>query len=528
MTTMTNASLPEFRPIPLKDLLESKTNPRHYGDKQKLVELTESVRRHGVLQPILVRPHDDRFEIVAGSRRYLAAKAAGLAEIPARVRSLTDAEVLEVQIIENLQREDIHPLDEAEGYKQLMEKAKYDVAGIAAKVGKSASYVYQRLKLAELLPELKKAFFEDKLTAGHAILLARLQVNEQRAVVKGLLRFDQSYTSGRTERVVSVRDLANWIQENIHLDLSKAAWDLADEELVKRAGACTTCPKRTGANPQLFPDVKKKDTCTDPGCFQLKLDRHLVQVETKLRADKQTVARISGQQLYGSRPKQAGILYAEDWRAAQEKCSAQVIGLVVESGNHWDDAKRLRVGSALPICADKKCKVHWHAYESSGARGGRSDEEKARERRRRQEMALRGRVFSLLASAKSLSLTDEHFRLIVHRLHQELGIDAERQLLKAIPSLPASKHQYGLARIPRSHFEKQSSAELRKWAVLLAIVTELYVGSYSTVSSTGPLYELAKLHQVNVKKLARAVQAEFAKKKKKAKKTSAAKKEATK
>ncbi len=187
----------EFQIVPIGKIVESSTNPRRRFSEQGMLDLTESVRKHGVLVPLLVRPvngHLDSqsrtslairgtecpsYEIIAGARRFRAAKAAELGEIPVRVKEISDTEALELQILENLQREDVHPLEEALGYQALMERAGYEVAAIAAKVAKSESYVYQRLKLAELIEPAKDAFLEDRITAGHAILIARLQAADQ-------------------------------------------------------------------------------------------------------------------------------------------------------------------------------------------------------------------------------------------------------------------------------------------------------------------------------------------------------------
>jgi ParB family transcriptional regulator, chromosome partitioning protein len=136
-----------------------------------------------VLQPVLVRPHpagdDGLFELVVGARRYRASKLAEKPSIPARIVNLSEA--LELQIIENLHRADVHELDEAFGYKALMEQNPdlYTVEVIRTKVGKSPAYVLGRLKLTELIPTVQKSFYEGKLTVGHALEIARLQVPDQ-------------------------------------------------------------------------------------------------------------------------------------------------------------------------------------------------------------------------------------------------------------------------------------------------------------------------------------------------------------
>src|SRR5437773_2913610 len=133
--------------IPLANIRESKTNPRTQFDPSKLAELAENISQHGVLQPILVRPLPkgaaDTYELVAGARRYCASKLARRESIPATVRELTDAQALELQVIENVQRVDVHPLDEAQGYAALIELQPdtYTVESIASRVGRSLAYV---------------------------------------------------------------------------------------------------------------------------------------------------------------------------------------------------------------------------------------------------------------------------------------------------------------------------------------------------------------------------------------------------
>lgn len=155
----------------LTELKEAEHNERRTFDEAKLKELAASIKEKGVLEPILVRPSDGKHEIVCGARRFRAAAMVGLLEIPVVVKSLNDKQALECQVIENLQREDVHPLEEAEGYEQLMKKHGYKSADdIAAKIGKSKTYVYGRLKLCELIPENRKLFYEGRLSPSVALL----------------------------------------------------------------------------------------------------------------------------------------------------------------------------------------------------------------------------------------------------------------------------------------------------------------------------------------------------------------------
>src|SRR5438552_12570489 len=143
--------------IPLAKIRESRTNPRRFFDEVKLAELADNIKQHGVLHPILLRPlpkgEAGTYELVAGARRYRASKLAKRESIPATVRELTDAQALELQVSENVQRVDVHPLDEAQGYAALvqLQPNTYTVESIAGRVGRSPAYVSGRLRLIQLI-----------------------------------------------------------------------------------------------------------------------------------------------------------------------------------------------------------------------------------------------------------------------------------------------------------------------------------------------------------------------------------------
>lgn len=146
--------------LPLTSLVASSTNPRKHFDPARLAELAESIKASGVHQPVLVRPlpaarvpetgRGVTHEIVAGERRYRASQMAGEHTIPAWVRDLTDEQVLEIQLVENLLRDDLTPLEEANGYDRLLRQSGMDRTALAARIGKSVSYVHGRLKLLDL------------------------------------------------------------------------------------------------------------------------------------------------------------------------------------------------------------------------------------------------------------------------------------------------------------------------------------------------------------------------------------------
>jgi len=255
--------------VPVSKVSESPSNPRkNFGD---LAELAASMRALGVLQPILVRPLDGKggdamYECVCGHRRLRAAKLIGLEEIPANVRDLSDAETLEAQLVENACRQDLHPLEEGAAYHELHEKCGYSVDEIAAKTGKSTATIYARMKLCALCDSARKVVLEGKLDASLALLIARIPSEKLQAEATKTL------VDGYDGEPYSYRRAAELVQERFMLRLGEAQFDKNDAELVAGAGPCSRCTKRTGAQPELFPDVKSGDVCTDTLCFGAKRD----------------------------------------------------------------------------------------------------------------------------------------------------------------------------------------------------------------------------------------------------------------
>jgi ParB family transcriptional regulator, chromosome partitioning protein len=169
------------RQVPL-DLLEPNPfQPRTTIDAAALAELTQSIRSHGILQPLLVRPHPtiaERFQIVAGERRWRAAAAAGLHQVPALVHDMPDSEAAAIALIENLQRQDLNAMDEAEGYDRLLSQFGLTQEALGEAVGKSRSHISNTLRLLNLPPAVKEALRIGSISAGHARALLALPVPE--------------------------------------------------------------------------------------------------------------------------------------------------------------------------------------------------------------------------------------------------------------------------------------------------------------------------------------------------------------
>lgn len=156
--------------LPVDFIIANRANPRRDFDESQLEDLTNSIKEKGVMQPLLVRPSDDPniFELIAGERRWRAAQRAGLHEVPVIVREVDDREALELAIIENVQRADLNPLEEAMGYEQLMSQFEYTQSDLAQVIGKSRSHVANTLRLMKLPEDVREMVATGDLTAGHA------------------------------------------------------------------------------------------------------------------------------------------------------------------------------------------------------------------------------------------------------------------------------------------------------------------------------------------------------------------------
>lgn len=166
--------------LSIASIVTNPDQPRKSFDETQLSELSDSIKQNGVLQPILVRKKGDKYEIVAGERRYQASKLAGLKEIPAIVREIDDAEVFQLALIENLQRSDLTPIEEARGYRQLLDTKGLTQEGLAKILSKSRSAIANTLRLMDLPQEVQDMMEEGQITAGHARAILAVPSEEGR------------------------------------------------------------------------------------------------------------------------------------------------------------------------------------------------------------------------------------------------------------------------------------------------------------------------------------------------------------
>jgi ParB family chromosome partitioning protein len=502
--------------IPIAKIRESKTNPRRFFDEAKLAELADNIRRHGVLQPILLRPllegETGTYELVAGTRRYRASKLAARDSIPATVRELTDAQALELQVIENVQRVDVHPLDEAQGYAALVELQPdtYTVESIASRVGRSPAYVSGRLRLIQLIAEAKQAFYEDKLTVAHAFEIARLQPNDQRRALQECFpqyRNAAAIQKDKKAEATTVRELRAWIEREIHLDLTNAPFDPQDDTLLPKAGACARCPKRTGSNPLLFPEVRQKSTCTDRECYRAKVEA-LVQIHVKPLEEKgEKPLRVSQAPAWQANGHAKDVLFEGQYRKAKAngECPNTKAAVLIDGKG---------AGSIFYLCQTEKCDVHNRVtrYQPTPQEQAQRKKEALSERveklsRVRILEVIRKKLPEVLSRGDLEMVALDYFRRLGHDYHRRLSRLYAWEEKKSKTSWSAQTVDY--EKIAASAVQAMKTADVHRFLVVCALVPDLYCPGYNprqSLAKHSNLASAAARHKVDIAKIATAVQ----------------------
>jgi ParB family chromosome partitioning protein len=493
--------------LAVDSLRESSLNPRRRYYDKTIGELADSMRAHGVLTPLLARPFAGQqsvYELAAGHRRVRAAKQAGLKVVPVLVREMNDREFLEVLTIENLQREDVHPLDEALGYQALLEKAGYDVKALAAKVGKSETYVYQRLKLATLIPEVQKLFVDEKITVTHATLIARLSANDQKRAINKRNNGGDGGLFDWNGRVLPVADVQHWIEREIYLDLNSAPFKKDDAALVPDVGACPTCEKRSGFAPALFPELAKRDVCLDGACFQRKIDAHLARKTAELQAEHPDLVQIKRGWSNG-KPK-AGEPLMEGQFHEVKKGTAGAKPAIVVDGHDRGAVKWIT--TEKPKTRDRNPDVErWQQQEAKRAKAAK------------QRGALRRLQFAAISEKLPSALDLKWARFLVTFLIEEVHQDTCREVCKALAlDVEKEKNTFGFyAKRLEKAVTTLDVAGCTQLALQLLLGADLATGPYDA-SKADRLIEAAKLTKVDLSKIKLPPEKVAAKKKASAKK----------
>jgi len=255
-----NLSIDKVIPDPMQ--------PRKTFNEALLKQLSESIKKHGVLQPITVRKSGKEYVIVMGERRFRASKLASKKTIPCIVRTYKNNDVLEVQIIENLQRQDVEPTEEAEAIAFLSEK--YSPSEIAKRLGRSDNFIRQRLKLAGLIEGFKHFIRNGDMTISLGIGVALFEPEEQQMMLETM---GEDFNAHQVNRMIKDQTF----------DLKKASFDIADKKLIVKAGACIECPFNAANQGNLFGDGKM--VCTKAACYESKKSKSFLNLIEKSKKE---------------------------------------------------------------------------------------------------------------------------------------------------------------------------------------------------------------------------------------------------
>ena len=501
----------EYRDLPLDWLVISPTNPRKTFDKDAMQELAASIRENGVLQPLLVRPRAERsFEIVFGERRYRGAAMAEKETVPVCIREMTDAQVLEAQLIENLQRRDVHPLEEARGMRALLEldEPKYSIELIAAKTGKSSAYCAARLRLTELAPVAVDAFLKDEIGVGHALLLAKLQPSEQEQALAHCFREDWSNDNKAKRILLPVRQLQGWIEQSILLILKDAPFSKRDAQLVSAAGSCLECPKRTGFNTLLFTGISENsDACSDPACYAAKLDAHvkktvatkpkLVQITTAYGKPAEGSAIVPRNQYVEIRQDKPKNKYQQD--APEYKTCKYTTEAIVADGTDKGEIRK--------VCANPDCPVH-HPKKQQRRANTDAVMKAAQEKQCREEAQAQAtgmRVLKAIGDAVPVRLMKRDLLFVVSRLSAMLD---ERKVAVLIRQHGMGKPKDGEApaKLLSAFLPKADESTLGR----ILMETVILLSMHNQADAAKILRDAAQVYKVDVEAISATVKQEFA------------------
>lgn len=268
----------------------SPLNYRKYFSEAALTEFAGELKQHGIISPLTVRRSSgERYELVAGERRLRAAMIAAIEELPVMIADLTDDEVREIQLSENIQRENPHPMDEAKGILQ-MQNAGLSIQDIAARLGRSPKYVFSRLRLNDLVEAFQEMFYENKLSLNDAFKIAGLSSESQTDF------FEAECANWKNQKHFSL-DSLDYYLNRYRYDLKRAPFNTKDKQLVPGIGACTGCPSNSASLKTLFPELAKESVCSNRECYQSKCNAHFVFALSNAIVTCQPVAIISRSEL---------------------------------------------------------------------------------------------------------------------------------------------------------------------------------------------------------------------------------------
>lgn len=498
----TGTDLCQSQPLAVADIHASPTNPRKTFPEDAHAEMVKSVRRHGVMQPILVRPWPEsyhfegehpKYELVAGERRYRAARDAGISFVPGLVRNLSDDETIELQIVENLHRKDLNELEEAEGYELAMKRFKFSAEQLAEKIDKSKAYIYGRLKLTAACEAARQAFRDGQLDASRLLLIARIPTTKlQEQALKEITQW---------EYLGTYRAAANHVQNRYMLRLADAPFSRADADLVPSAGKCYPCPKRTGSNPELYPDVKSADICTDPECFAAKKGAHFTYLKAEAKAQGQAV-------IEGAAAKRL-MPYAHMDIKGFVKLEDKCYGVQDEKGK-TPTYRDLLGDASLPVTLIETPDgglvelVEQKAFQAATAAAGiktpapAKDEAKEREAKAKEETEFRRRLHGQIRQSfltdvldHGAELNEDDMRLVARQFLAATWHENQKRLAALYVHTEEKLDDHARIRRMTEELDSMKPAELCLFLIDLSLIGMTHVGPYQLTDTPKPLLNTA-------------------------------------
>lgn len=500
----------------------------------ELLDLADSISQNGLLQPITVRLIRDRCELIAGERRWRAFKLLGRELIPALVIDATDEQAARLATIENLQRAQLPPLEEADQLAQLAsiplpngQAATPD--SIAAELGLRPRYVRERLKLANLGEDGRTALQERRITPEHAMLMAQLDAKAQEQLAtyglfEGFGSTDKKMR-GKPLAASRVRPVGEW-REWVTMKTPKldGAPFALDDATLGGVGACVGCPHRSATADDLFAQLGGADVCTLPKCYSEKTHAAILRTIAELDAqssDKHGALLLSADHNAPDKKTWPGrtVLTSSQYRdATKKKCDATRAGVLVH--RYYEHQRGgLALGSLLQVCADKTCPTHWESYERAAGKPAKKTpaaREKARAERlsedakREATVRLAKQIAVKLspagpAAARLYAQATSWISHMAWRAWDELASDFKIAVVRWY-GLEPGKTQYG--RDPDSpmqaHMKTQPVGELFRFGILCTLAEQVKAG-YTRGHDTRGLEALTKRLKIDRPKLEKAV-----------------------
>ncbi len=491
-------------------LIESSTNPRKAFDEERLEELAESIRSKGILSPLVVRPVNGHFEIVAGARRYRAAQRAGLKEIPVRVGAFTDAEALEIQIIENIQRADVHPFEEAQGFRALLDRegAEYTIEKIAAKTGKAASFIAKRLKLLDLTQPAADALLAGHIGVEHALLIAKLAPEIQE---KALAHCFDGYFAATTRNGASYprADCRRGLSKTYTSASSRCRFRRTMKRFCRKPGVARTVRSvldsiRSSSLKFVktlapMPNVSIASwTVTSFSAWRSMPNLVMISEKYNITGETPILPRRNYVEVITRKAKQG-----KDARPEQRVCNHLTPAIYADG---------LDKGRLVKVCADRTCKVHFHEQQKEEKQRLQWKAEKtATNRKLKQTISFRHRLMADVLKRVKPQFGTEEMRMVAGFALRSLSHELACRLAKRHGlQNPKDPRDYQMAEKARTLYKKADAAGLAR-----LIFEAILVGCVERTSENkddDPLTTAAALYEIDTKAL-RAVVSKEAKEK---------------